>query len=488
MEKIVEAYTFDDVLLVPGHSTVLPQDVQLQTQLTREICLPVPLVSSPMDTVTEARLAVSLAQEGGLGIIHRNMSIVDQALQVKQVKKYENGVVTDPITIHPTTSVEELFKLSKMYNISGLPVIDNGQLVGIVTQRDVRFESNLQRPVAEVMTPKQDLVTVAEGASREDVIALMQQHRIERVLVINETFQLRGMITCRDIEQAKDKPFACKDSLGQLRVGAAVGTGSDTDERVAALVQAGVDVIVVDTSHGHAQSVIDCVRRIKQQYPQLQVIGGNIVTAAAAKALAEAGADAVKVGVGPGSICTTRVVSGVGMPQISAIYQVAEALKGTQIPVIADGGVRYSGDIAKAIAAGADVIMIGSLLAGTEESPGEVELFQGRSYKSYRGMGSVGAMIKGSSERYFQDASLGTDKLVPQGIEGRVPYKGSLVAVIHQLLGGLRASMGYTGTPTIAQMKEEASFVRVSSAGVREGHVHDVSITKEAPNYGVERS
>ncbi len=483
MEKLQQALTFDDVLLVPGHSAVLPKDVNLQTQLTREIVLPVPLVSSAMDTVTEARLAIAIAQEGGLGIIHRNMSALDQAAQVKRVKKFESGVVHDPITVRPTTSVAELLALSNAHGISGLPVVDGEQLVGIVTRRDIRFETNLQRPVAEVMTPKQRLVTVPEGASREQVISSLQEHRIERVLVVNDKFQLRGMITCKDMQQAKERPFACKDGLGQLRVGAAVGTGAGTEERVEALVAAGVDLLVVDTAHGHAQSVLDRVRWIKQHYPNMQLMAGNIATAAAACALAEAGADAVKVGIGPGSICTTRVISGVGMPQITAIDQVAHALRDHTIPVIADGGVRFSGDIAKAIAAGAHVVMIGSLFAGTEESPGEVELYQGRSYKTYRGMGSLGAMAQGSSERYFQDVHLGADKLVPEGIEGRVPYKGSLAAVLHQLLGGLRASMGYVGAPNISAMRSATQFVRITQAGVREGHVHDVSITKEAPNY-----
>ena len=484
--KIEEALTFDDVLLVPAHSTVLPDQVSLATRLTRSIELPIPIMSSPMDTVTEASLAISLAQEGGIGIIHRNMSIETQASQVKQVKKYESGVVNDPITVNPNTTIEELLALNEAHKISGLPVVDGDELVGIVTRRDIRFELDLQRPVSEVMTGKDKLVTVPESAEREQAIALLQQHRIERVLIVNDDFQLRGMITYRDIQQAKDRPNACKDSLGQLRVGAAVGTGADTQERVDALISASVDVIVVDTAHGHSQSVLDTIAKIKQQHPDSQVIGGNIVTAEAAIALVEAGADGVKVGIGPGSICTTRVVSGVGMPQITAIQNVSHALRDTDIPVIADGGVRYSGDLGKAIAAGAHSIMMGSLFAGTEESPGTLELYQGRSYKTYRGMGSIGAMVAGSSDRYFQDNKLGSDKLVPQGIEGRVPYKGKLGAVIHQILGGLRSSMGYTGMQTVAQMREHAKFVRVTNAGIREGHAHDVSITKEAPNYWVE--
>ena len=484
--KISEALTFDDVLLVPGHSLVLPNEVALITRVTREIELPIPLLSSAMDTVTEAPLAISLAQEGGLGVIHRNMSIAAQAGQVRQVKKFESGVVHDPFTVGPQTRLEEVLAIQEAHGLSGLPVLDKGELVGIVTRRDIRFEANLKRPVVEVMTGKDKLVTVPEGADREHAITLLQRHRIERVLVVNDAFELRGMITVRDIQQAKNKPNACKDHLGQLRVGAAVGTGVDTDERVAALLQAGVDLLVVDTSHGHSQMVLDTVVRIKHNHPSSQVLAGNIATAQAAVAMVQAGADGVKVGIGPGSICTTRVVSGVGMPQITAIYEAAQALKNQSVPVIADGGVRISGDLGKAIAAGAHAIMLGGLFAGTDESPGRLELYKGRSYKTYRGMGSVGAMSEGSSDRYFQDKSEGVDKLVPQGIEGRVPYKGKLSAVIHQLVGGLRASMGYTGVATIEQMREQVQFVRITNAGIREGHAHDINITKEAPNYWID--
>ena len=488
MQIIQEALTFDDVLLVPAHSTVLPRDVKLRTQLTRGITLNIPLVSAAMDTVTEARLAIAIAQEGGIGIIHKNMSIEQQAREVRHVKKYESGVIKDPITVSPNVSIREVIKLTRSKNISGVPVVNGDELVGIVTSRDLRFETRFDEPVSKVMTPKDRLVTVAENADRKDVVALLHKHRIEKVLVVNNLFHLRGMITVKDKQKAKDYPLACKDEQERLRVGAAVGTGQGTEERVAALVEAGVDVIVVDTAHGHSQGVLDKVRWVKQTYPSVQVIGGNIATAAGALALVEAGADGVKVGIGPGSICTTRIVAGVGVPQITAVSNVAEALKGTGVPLIADGGIRYSGDVAKALAAGAYSVMLGGLFAGTEEAPGEVELFQGRSYKSYRGMGSLGAMgqLQGSSDRYFQEETDSVEKLVPEGIEGRVPYKGSLLAVIHQLLGGIRASMGYTGSQTIQLWHDNAQFVRVTSAGMRESHVHDVTITKEAPNYRVE--
>lgn len=477
-----EAFTFDDISLLPAHSQVLPKEVQLATYLTREIQLNIPLVSAAMDTVTEARLAIALAQEGGIGIIHKNMSLEEQARQVRKVKKFESGIVKDPITISPNMTVGELIELTQSHNISGMPVVEGEQLVGIVTNRDVRFEKNLDQAIAKIMTPKERLVTVQEGATREDVIALLHRHRIEKVLVVDKQFHLRGLITAKDIQKSKDKPLACKDNDGHLRVGAAVGTGPGTAERIEALVQAGVDVIVIDTAHGHSEGVLEKVRWTKNNFPDVQVIGGNIATADAANALAEAGVDAVKVGVGPGSICTTRIISGVGVPQVTAIANVAAALQAKKIPVIADGGIRYSGDISKAIAAGAYTVMLGGLLAGTEEAPGEVELYQGRSYKTYRGMGSVGAMLQGSSDRYFQDLS-NTEKLVPEGVEGRVPYKGNLQTIVHQLLGGLRSGMGYTGCKTIADMRNKAEFIRVTSAGVRESHVHDVSIVKEPPNY-----
>ncbi len=480
-----EALTFDDVLLLPAHSTVLPRDVALGTQLTRDIALNIPLISAAMDTVTEARLAITLAQEGGIGIVHKNMSIERQAHEVRTVKKYESGVIKEPITVGPSTSIREVFELTRAHNISGVPVVDGNELVGIVTSRDLRFETRRDDPVSNIMTPKERLVTVREGADRVEVISLLHKYRIEKVLVVNNDFELRGMITVKDIQKAKDNPMACKDDQEHLRVGAAVGTGEGTEERVMALVAAGVDVVVVDTAHGHSQGVLERIRWIKDHYPDLQVIGGNIATAEAARALVEAGADAVKVGIGPGSICTTRVVAGVGVPQITAVANVASALAATGVPLIADGGIRYSGDIAKALAAGAYSIMVGSLFAGTEESPGEVELYQGRSYKSYRGMGSLGAMQQGSSDRYFQEDASDTDKLVPEGIEGRVPYKGSLLAIVHQLLGGIRASMGYTGCANIDEMRTRTQFVRITSAGVRESHVHDVAITKEAPNYRV---
>ena len=485
MRIVKEALTFDDVLLVPAHSSVLPNEVSLATRLTRGIALNVPLISAAMDTVTEARLAIAMAQEGGLGIIHQNMSGEEQARQVRQVKKFESGVIKDPITVTPDTSVRQVMEITRSHNISGVPVVDGDTLVGIVTSRDLRFETRYDQPVSTVMTPKDRLVTVREGADRAEIIGLLHKHRIEKVLVVNGGFQLRGLITVKDIQKATEFPIACKDELGRLRVGAAIGTGAGTDERVAALVEAGVDVIVVDTAHGHSQNVLNRVLWVKGQYPQVQVVGGNIATGDAARALADAGADAVKVGIGPGSICTTRIVAGVGVPQITAVADVAEALAGTDVPVIADGGIRYSGDIAKALAAGAHCVMIGGLFAGTEESPGEVELYQGRSYKSYRGMGSLGAMAQreGSSDRYFQEATTEREKLVPEGIEGRVPYKGPVAAIVHQLLGGVRASMGYTGCRDIADLRSRPGFVRLTSAGVRESHVHDVSITKEAPNY-----
>jgi len=485
MQIIQEALTFDDVLLVPAHSTVLPREVELKTQLTRTITLNIPLVSAAMDTVTEARLAIAIAQEGGIGIIHKNMTVEQQAAEVSRVKKYESGVIKDPITVSPNVTVREVMELTRAKNISGVPVVDGEELVGIVTSRDLRFETRLDESIRSVMTPKERLITVNESANHKEAIALLHKHRIEKVLVVNDAFLLRGMITVKDIQKAKDNPLACKDEQERLRVGAAVGTGAGTEERVAALVEAGVDVIIVDTAHGHSQGVLDRVRWVKQNFPQVQVIGGNIATAAAARALVEAGADGVKVGIGPGSICTTRIVAGVGVPQISAVSNVAATLKGTGVPLIADGGIRYSGDVAKALAAGAHAVMLGGLFAGTEEAPGEVELFQGRSYKSYRGMGSLGAMAQqqGSSDRYFQEETDLVEKLVPEGIEGRVPYKGSVLAIIHQLLGGIRSSMGYTGNETIAAMHENAQFVRVTSAGMRESHVHDVTITKEAPNY-----
>jgi IMP dehydrogenase len=480
-----EALTFDDILLVPGYSEVLPKDVSLKTKLTRGIELNIPLISAAMDTVTEARLAIAMAQEGGLGIIHKNMGIEQQAQQVRLVKKYESGVVKNPITVSSTTTIRELVAITSQNNISGVPVVDGTDLVGIVTGRDVRFEKNLDAPVSSVMTPKAQLVTVKEGADPELVKELLHKNRIEKVLVVNDNFQLVGLMTVKDINKAMAYPSACKDDQGRLRVGAAVGTGADTADRVKALVEAGVDVIIVDTAHGHSKGVIDRVRWVKQTFPQVQVIGGNIATGAAAKALAEAGADGVKVGIGPGSICTTRIVAGVGVPQISAVADVAKALEGTGVPLVADGGIRFSGDLAKAIAAGASCIMAGSLLAGTDEAPGEVELYQGRAYKSYRGMGSLGAMgqSQGSSDRYFQDAKAGVEKLVPEGIEGRIAVKGPLSNVVHQMMGGLRASMGYTGCATIDEMRTKPEFVRITNAGMKESHVHDVQITKEAPNY-----
>jgi IMP dehydrogenase len=489
MRLIQEALTFDDVLLVPAHSQVLPNDVDLGTRLTRGIEVKIPLLSAAMDTVTEARLAIALALEGGIGIVHKNMSTELQAREVLAVKKYESGIIRDPITVTPETSIGEVMQLTRAHNISGVPVVTtDGRLDGIVTGRDLRFETRMGAPVSSIMTPRDQLVTVREGASRDEVVGLLHKHRIEKVLVVNGDFELRGMITVKDIQKAKDFPNASRDGHERLRVGAAVGVGAGTDERVAALVGAGVDVIVVDTAHGHSQGVIDRIAWVKQEFPEVQVIGGNIATADAARALLAAGADAVKVGIGPGSICTTRIVAGVGVPQITAVANVTEALAGSEVPVIADGGLRYSGDVAKVIAAGAHSVMIGGLFAGTDESPGEVEIYQGRSYKSYRGMGSLGAMgsKEGSSDRYFQD-STSKEKLVPEGIEGRVPYKGSVLNVIHQLMGGLRSSMGYTGCASIDQMRTKPEFVRVSGAGVRESHVHDVQITKEAPNYRIER-
>ncbi|MGD2116989.1 MAG: IMP dehydrogenase [Chromatiales bacterium] len=481
-----EALTFDDVLLLPAHSRVLPKDVSLDTQITRDIRLNIPLISAAMDTVTEARLAIAMALEGGIGIIHKNMTPAEQAEQVSLVKRYESGVINNPITVTPETTVREVMQLTREKNISGVPVVSSGdELVGIVTSRDLRFELQQDEPVSTIMTPKEKLVTVLEGASRGEVRKKLHQHRIEKVLVVDDDFKLKGMVTVKDIQKAKDYPNACRDDQERLRVGAAVGVGAGTDERVAALVEAEVDVIVVDTAHGHSQGVLDRVKWVKQNYPQVQVIGGNIATAEAARALVEAGADAVKVGIGPGSICTTRVVAGVGVPQITAVANVAEALEGTGVPLIADGGLRYSGDIAKVLVAGAHTVMVGGLFAGTDESPGEVELFQGRSYKSYRGMGSLGAMSgqQGSSDRYFQEDTKESDKLVPEGIEGRVPYKGPLINIIHQLIGGVRSSMGYTGCASIDEMRSKPEFVRVTSAGMRESHVHDVQITKEAPNY-----
>jgi len=481
-----EALTFDDVLLLPAHSTILPKDVNLQSKLTREITLNIPLVSAAMDTVTEARLAIALAQEGGVGIIHKNMTIEEQAVQVSMVKKFESGVIKDPLTVGPNTSIQAVLELTRAHDISGVPVVDGEDLVGIVTSRDLRFEKNFENPVSSIMTPKDKLVTVSEGTRRGEIRKLLHEHRIEKVLVVDDKFQLRGLVTVKDIQKAKENPFACKDELGRLRVGAAVGVGVGTDERVTALVNAGVDVLVVDTAHGHSKGVLDRVAWVKSHFPEVQVIGGNIATAEAALALVEAGADAVKVGIGPGSICTTRIVAGVGVPQISAVANVAEALKDSGVPVIADGGIRYSGDMAKALVAGAYTIMVGSMFAGTEEAPGEVELFQGRSYKSYRGMGSMGAMAskQGSSDRYFQEESE-AEKLVPEGIEGRVPFKGPMQPVIHQLLGGVRSSMGYTGCATIDEMRTKPQFVRITGAGMQESHVHDVQITKEAPNYRV---
>ena len=483
-----EALTFDDVLLIPGYSEVLPKDVSLKTRLTRGIELNIPLLSAAMDTVTEARLAIAMAQEGGIGIIHKNMTVEQQAAEVRKVKRFETAIVHDPVTVTPDMKIFNLLKLADELGFSGFPVLDSDkQLVGIVTGRDLRYTPNAGDTVAAIMTPKEQLVTVPEGTGLEEIKTKLYEHRIEKMLVVNDKFQLRGMVTFRDIEKAKSYPLASKDDQGRLRVGAAVGTGADTEARITALAAAGIDVVVVDTAHGHSKGVLERVRWVKDNFPEVQVIGGNIATGEAALALVEAGADAVKVGIGPGSICTTRIVAGVGVPQISAIANVSAALKGTGVPMIADGGIRFSGDLSKAIVAGADAVMMGSMFAGTEESPGEIELFQGRSYKSYRGMGSLGAMAQaeGSSDRYFQDSSGGAEKLVPEGIEGRVPYKGALSAIVHQLMGGLRASMGYTGCATIEEMRTKPEFVRITGAGMAESHVHDVQITKEAPNYRV---
>jgi len=482
-----EALTFDDVLLLPAHSIVLPKTVALTTQLTRSIALNIPLISSAMDTVTESRLAIAMAQEGGLGVLHKSMSVENQAREVHLVKKYESGVVKDPITISSDASIRDLVALMNEHHISGMPVLDSSGLAGIVTSRDVRFEANLDAKVSTIMTAKDSLVTVKEDFELDDVKELLHRHRIEKILVVDQGFALKGLITLKDIRKSEDYPNACKDEQGRLRVAAAVGTGPDTPDRIDAIIEAGVDVVVVDTAHGHSQFVLDQVKYVKDKYPEISIIGGNIATADAARDLAKAGADAVKVGIGPGSICTTRIVTGVGVPQISAVANVVEALKDTDVCVISDGGIRYSGDIAKVIAAGAHVVMVGSMLAGSEEAPGEVELYQGRSYKAYRGMGSLGAMShsQGSSDRYFQDVDSGTEKLVPEGIEGRVPYKGTMSAIVHQLMGGLRSSMGYTGSANIEEMRTKTQFVKITASGMNESHVHDVSITKEAPNYRV---
>ena len=486
MRLIQRALTFDDVLLVPAHSSVLPRDVSLYTRLTRNISLNMPLISAAMDTVTEARLAIALAQEGGIGIVHKNLTAKAQASEVAKVKRFESGILKDPITVPPTMSVREVFELTLLHKISGFPVVEGKRVVGIVTNRDLRFETNLDQPISNIMTPGERLITVKEGATVDEGKALIHKHRLERVVVVNDAFELRGLITVKDIIKTTEHPLASKDASGRLRVGAAIGVGAGTEDRAMALAEAGVDVIVVDTAHGHSQGVLERVQWVKKNFPQVEVIGGNIATADAARALIDHGADGVKVGIGPGSICTTRIVAGVGVPQITAIQNVSEALKNSGVPMIADGGIRYSGDICKAIAAGGHAVMLGGLFAGTEEAPGEVELYQGRSYKSYRGMGSIGAMAAGAADRYFQDSSSNVDKLVPEGIEGRVPYKGSVLAVMHQLMGGLRSSMGYLGCATIEQMHERAAFVEITSAGVRESHVHDVQITKEAPNYHVD--
>ena len=481
-----EALTFDDVLLVPAHSTVLPHTADLKTKLTRKITLNVPMVSASMDTVTEARLAITLAQEGGIGFIHKNMTIAEQARNVSQVKKYESGIVSNAVTVSPDATIRSVMELADELGFSGFPVVDStNNLVGIITGRDLRFETNLDKPVSALMTAKENLVTVKEGANREEILGLMHEHRIEKILMVDDNFKLTGLITVKDYQKAESKPNACKDELGRLRVGAAVGVGAGTDERIDALVAAGVDVLLIDTSHGHSQGVIDRVKETRAKYPDLQIVAGNVATAGGAKALAEAGVDAVKVGIGPGSICTTRIVTGVGVPQLTAISDAVEALKDTDIPVIADGGIRFSGDIAKALVAGAHCVMVGSMFAGTEESPGEVELYQGRYYKSYRGMGSLGAMSQkeGSSDRYFQKSDGEADKLVPEGIEGRVAYKGPVAAIIHQQMGGLRSSMGLTGCKDIETMRTKPQFMKITAAGMGESHVHDVTITKEAPNY-----
>jgi IMP dehydrogenase len=486
MQVIQKALTFDDVLLVPAYSTVLPREVSLSTRITRNIRLDIPLVSAAMDTVTEARLAIALAQEGGIGVVHKNLSPVEQAAEVHKVKRHESGVLKDPVTIPPTMTVGDVIALQRRHHFSGVPVVEAGKVVGIVTNRDTRFETRLDQPVRDIMTPQERLVTVPEGASLDEARDLLRQHRLERVLVLNEAGELSGLITVKDMMKATEHPHAAKDELGRLRVAAALGVGAGTEERVERLFEAGVDMVVVDTAHGHARGVLDRVRWVKKHFPKIEVVGGNIATGEAARALIDVGADGVKVGIGPGSICTTRIVAGVGVPQITAIDLVARALAGSGVPMIADGGIRFSGDIAKAIAAGADCVMLGGLFAGTEEAPGETVLFQGRSYKAYRGMGSLSAMEKGSADRYFQDSSSNIDKLVPEGIEGRVPYKGQAAAVIHQLIGGLRSSMGYLGCASIRDMHERATFVEITAAGVRESHVHDVQITKEAPNYHME--
>jgi IMP dehydrogenase len=486
MRLLQKALTFDDVLLVPAYSNILPKDTSLATNLTRNIKLNIPLVSAAMDTVTEARLAIAMAQEGGIGIIHKNLTPKEQAREVAKVKRFESGVLRDPITIAPTTTIRDVIALSQQHGISGFPVVEGKTVVGIITNRDLRFEQELDAEVRAKMTPREKLVYVTEGDDLSEAKRLMNKHRLERVLVVDEAFELRGLITVKDIQKSTEHPFASKDSLGKLRVGAAVGVGADNDERIDLLAKAGVDVIVVDTAHGHSKGVLDRVRWVKTNYPHIEVIGGNIATAAAALALVEHGADAVKVGIGPGSICTTRIVAGVGVPQITAIANVADALRGTGVPCIADGGIRYSGDVSKALAAGASTVMMGSMFAGTEEAPGEVILFQGRSYKSYRGMGSLGAMADGSADRYFQDAANNADKLVPEGIEGRVPYKGSVLAILYQMVGGVRSSMGYCGCASIQDLHDKAEFVEITSAGMRESHVHDVQITKEAPNYRAE--
>ena len=487
MRIVEKAYTFDDVLLVPARSQVLPRDVKLQTPLTRNITLNTPLLSAAMDTVTEAKLAISMAQEGGIGIIHKNMTAERQANAVAKVKRHESGIVKDPVTIGPDMLIGELVEMQarRKRKMSGLPVVEHGKVVGLVTNRDLRFEKRLDQPVSAIMTPRERLVTVPVGTGIDEARDVMHEHKVERVLVVDDAWVLKGLITVKDILKTTEFPHANKDADGRLRVGAAVGVGADTDERVKALVEAGVDVLVVDTAHGHSQGVLDRVKWVKETYPHVQVIGGNIATAQAALDLVAAGADAVKVGIGPGSICTTRIVAGVGVPQLTAIHNVSEALKGTGVPLIADGGIRFSGDIAKALAAGAHCVMLGGMFAGTEEAPGEIELYQGRSYKSYRGMGSLGAMSQGSSDRYFQDKEDNADKYVPEGIEGRVPYKGPIVQIIHQLMGGLRSSMGYLGCATIEQMHEKAEFVEITAAGMSESHVHDVQITKEAPNYHI---
>jgi IMP dehydrogenase len=486
MRILQKALTFDDVLLVPAQSDILPRDVSLKTRLTKKIELNIPVLSAAMDTVTEAPMAIALAQEGGIGIIHKNLTTEQQATEVARVKRHESGIVKDPITVTPNMSVRDVLDITRRYRISGLPVVDkSGKALGIVTNRDLRFETNLDQPVRAIMTPRKKLVTVKEGVSKEEVVFLLHKHRLERLVVVDDEFVLKGLITVKDISKSSEHPLACKDDHGRLLVGAAVGVGPENDERIAALAEAGVDVIVVDTAHGHSRGVLDRVKWVKTHYPSIQVIGGNIATAEAARALVDHGADCVKVGIGPGSICTTRIVAGVGVPQVSAVANVADALAKLGVPCIADGGIRYSGDIAKAIAAGGNCVMLGGLLAGTEEAPGEIELFQGRSYKSYRGMGSLGAMQKGSKDRYFQDNEANADKLVPEGIEGRVPYKGSALAVLHQLMGGLRSSMGYLGARDIETFQKTAQFVEISNAGIKESHVHDVQITKEAPNYHV---